>query len=335
MRIISTLALLGLLASYSSALHSSKAPADDGGQDEAEKLLRQAEELTDIRSSGNHAFRLAARVKLFEGKRQIREGTYDLYWRSPTDWRDQLRIDDFSQVRTAVADTLYLTRSATGLSLEVFNVLKLLDFPNLLRASPEQTARRLRNETRNGSPERTFEVAPPGLPASKTVFLDGSSPIPTGARYKGSHFEYKFENYAEFSGRQFPRTLTEVESNRPVIQVQVQELAEASIDASPFAIPQDALWQSWCPHPKLARPVFDGKEHPIPSPLRNGALEDPVVVYGVIGTDGRLHNLKIIKSASRGVDSYWLNEMRQARFYPASCEEVQIEQEFMRELYLR
>jgi hypothetical protein len=327
MRVISVFALSVFLAFYSSGSFYAEARPDKDGQVEAEKLLRQAVELTDIRSSGSHVFRFTARVKLFDEKGQPREGAYDLFWKSPTDWQDKLRIGDFSQVRTAAAEKLFVGRSTPGLRLEVFQALKLLEFPDLLRLSPEVNAQKLQERTRNGSRERTIQLARPGRPAWKTIFFDGSSPIPIRVEYKNSHFGYQFADYVAFNGHQFPRLLTEFDSSKTLIEVQVQELTEATIDESTFIPSPDSHWFHWCPHPEHATSLEPGKALSIPWPLRDGALKHPVDIYGIIGTDGKWHNLTVVKSAGKEADSYWMNEMLQERFSPARCGEVPIEQE--------
>jgi hypothetical protein len=335
-KINSLLVTSALVPLYFFRSWSAEATAENDNQVEAEKLLQQAEELTDIRSSGSHAFRLAARVSLFDEKGQTREGTYDLLWKSQTAWQDELRFADFSQVRSAHVDKLFVSRKKPRLTLEVFQLLKLLDFPNLLRFGTEAKAQKLRERTRNGSRERILEIALPGRSPWKIISLDLSSPIPIRVEYKGSHFGYQFENYAAFNVHQYPRTLIEFDSNKPLIQVQVQELTEATLDVSSLLPPQDARWVRWCVHPEPARrlDLDPFKVTPIPGPLRGGALEHPVAIYGVIGTDGQWHNLAVVKSAGKEVDSYWMNQMPQERFSPAKCGDVPVEQESVMEFYL-
>jgi hypothetical protein len=335
-KINSLLVISALLALYFFRPWSAGAAAENDNQVEAEKLLQQAEELTDIRSSGSHAFRLVARVSLFDEKGRTREGTYDLLWKSQTAWQDELRFADFSQIRSAHVDKLFINRKTPRLTLGVFQLLGLLEFPNFLRPSPEAKALKLRERTRNGSRERTLEIGLPGRSPWKLVSLDLSSPIPIRVEYKGSHLGYQFGDYAAFNGHQFPRTLIKFDSNKPLIQVQVQELTEVTLDASSLLPPQDARWLPWCPHPEPARRVdLDPfKVTPIPGPLQGGALEHPVAIYGVIGTNGQWRNLGVVKSAGKEVDSYWMNQMLQERFSPARCGEIPVEQESVREFYL-
>jgi hypothetical protein len=90
--------------------------AHNDANTEAKKLLQQAEELTNIRSSGGHQFRLTARVQLSGSEGQVQEGTYSLLWESPTVWRDETNFKDFSQVRIAKGDKLYIVRKPWNLT---------------------------------------------------------------------------------------------------------------------------------------------------------------------------------------------------------------------------
>lgn len=309
--------------------------ADNDNQGDAETLLREAEEFTDIRATGSHPFHMAAHVKLFDEKAQVTEGTYSLVWKGPTDWQDKLQIGAFSQERTAVVDKLFVSRSTASFTLEVSHLIKLLDFPGLLRFSPDANAQKLHARIRNGSREREIEIALPGRSAWKTIFLEESSPTPTRVEYKGSRFGYRFENYEPFSGHQFPRLLIEFVSDKPLIQIQVQELIEATTDDPTIVPSPNARWYLWCPHPKAMTSLDAGKVSPIPWPLRGEAIKRPVAIYGVEGKDGKWHNLAVVKSGGKEVDEYWMDEMRQERFSPASCGNISVMHESVMEFGLR
>lgn len=317
------------------ALGSWETLASRDSDAEAEKLLKQAEEFTDIRSNGSHPFRLVAHVQLTEEKNQVREGTYLLVWKSPTIWRDETSFDDFSQVRVADRDKLFVSRKPPSLTLDIFHLFQLLDFPSHLRSSPEAKAKKLQERNKNGSRERTVEIALPGEPSWKTLFLDLASPTPTRVEYKHSHVEHEFKDYVEFYGHKFPRTLVELDSNRPLIQVELEELADAAGEASSFVPPPDAHWLHWCKDPEPAKPVGDWLRTgiPIPQSLRTD-LRKHVDIYGIIGTDGQWHNLTVVKSAGKEVDSYWLKAMAIQRFLPATCGDTAIAEESVTEFYL-
>src|SRR5215469_12489283 len=176
MKLLFSLTTLVLWTLSSSAVTAAPSQKDDA--DEAEKLLRQAEELTDIRMPGNHSFHLAARVRIHGEKDQTQEVTYDLQWKTPTAWRDELRSVDFSQVRVANEDKLFVSRKPTSLTLEMFQLLKLLEFPDVIRFSPEAVGKKLEIKSSKGSKKRVLEIGYPGYAAQKALLLDSEAPLP-------------------------------------------------------------------------------------------------------------------------------------------------------------
>jgi hypothetical protein len=329
MKLILLISAWALFAFAPSEPCSGKMKATSDEAAEAQRLLQQAEELTNIRSSGGRSFRLAARVQMYDGKDLAAEGMYNLAWESPTAWRDEIKFADYSQVRVAMLDKLFISRNPPVLPLEIFRLLELLDFPQVLHPSPNAKPSKVKEKTRNGSRERTIDIG------SWIVSLAPSSPIPTRVEHKYSHFGYQFEDYVSFDGHQFPRTLTEFASNRPLVQIQVQELAEATFTPSSFIPPPDASALRWCPNPEPARLVNRDKLNPVPMPsqLRDIAQQHVVVIYGIIGTDGRWHNLAVVRSAGKEVDSYWMNQKLQEQYSPANCGGVPTEQESVKELH--
>jgi hypothetical protein len=59
------------------------------------ELLQQAQQLTDIRSANGTAFRMTARVEVYDDRGKKEEGTYTLLWNSPTIWRDEISLPDY------------------------------------------------------------------------------------------------------------------------------------------------------------------------------------------------------------------------------------------------
>lgn len=74
---------LALLALASAGV-ADRAVAKDDDRAEAEKLLQQVRDRTDIRSPGSPPFRLVATIQILGDKEKIIEGTYNLLWQGPT-----------------------------------------------------------------------------------------------------------------------------------------------------------------------------------------------------------------------------------------------------------
>ena len=286
--------------------------ADQSNRAEAEKLLQQAEKLTDIRASGSHSFRLVAHLTIYWGAGRTSEGNYTLFWVSPTSWRDEIRFADFSQLRVADADKLFVYRNPPNLLPEAFRLLGLLDFPNLLRLTPEATAQSLKEGTGKNSGERIVEIPMPGRIWKLIDHFALSSAIPTRVELADWDYGYTFENYMEFHGHQFPRILTAYKSTKTEIKVQLIELVEDTFNPSAFVIPSDAAVLSWCPHPQRASPTGSHELNSFVPPVR-GLIMTPVAFYGVIGKDGKWHDLTVVRSVGKQADSYsfWMNQLLQ------------------------
>jgi hypothetical protein len=311
---------------------------------DAEKLLREAEEISDIRSSGTPSFRLAALVQTPGEKGGAIEGTYTLLWKSPTLWRDEIKFPDYSQVRVARLDRLFISRNPPNASMDVFRLLRLLEFPPFLSSSEPAKEKKLQEKIKDGQRERVIEVTRAGRSWEK-IYLDGAAPIPLMIEFKGAQYgsrypykdfdvKYGFEDYVEFHGHQVPRMVSQRVWDVLKYKIQVQELADATLDESDFDPPSDAKWIRWCPHPTPPKPKLLPRIIPnsaFPPQFRTGGPPSDVVIYGIIGTDGQWHNLAPVKSEGKVVDSFWIHELLRESFSPALCGEVPVESEALME----
>jgi hypothetical protein len=115
----------------------------------------------------------------------------------------------------------------------MFQLLKLFEFPDVIRFSPEATGKKLEIKVSRGSKKRVLEIAYPGHAAEKVLLLDSEAPLPERLEYKrNKHFAYEFRDFLDFSGHQFPRNLIQLDSDKPKLEVKVQELTESTVDPS-------------------------------------------------------------------------------------------------------
>jgi hypothetical protein len=216
---------------------------------EAEKLMKQSEELADIRSPGSHAFLLQARVKLFDEKGHANEGSYRLAWKAPDDWQDELTPTDFRQVRTAKVDKLFYSRSTRGLRPDVFHLLGLLEYPGHFDFR-EPKRLKLRDKSENGVAERIVEYSPEGQ--SWKVTYDAKSPIVLRVEYSVHSVAYEYSDYVTFDQHQFPRLVKKSSRNKPLIEIQIQKLEEVDIKTY-LTPPSDSRYLQWCPNLKFPK----------------------------------------------------------------------------------
>jgi hypothetical protein len=307
------------------ALASTTISAANNKQVEAEKIRRSAYELTNIRSLGSLPFHLLAHVEVFDEKNQQKEGSYSLFWKSPGSWREDIILPDFFQIRIAEENKIWLNRNVPYLTQEAFQLMLLMEFPDILRLKKDTRAENWRSD------KRRLEISLEGL-AGYTVQLDSTSTSPTQVEVYGVDAAYQFQDYAPFGTHNFPRTIIKTIGKRDFLKVHVLELTEApSIETAQVTHSPNALWFHWCSDadpPKYQRTPMPRPARPNLSLLR----KKDVAIYGVIGPDGRWHNLKVLKSGGPEVDTYWLNVLARQLYFPANCGGKPVETEIVREL---
>lgn len=304
-------------------------PSDDDKTD-AEKRLHVAQQLTDIRESGSQPFRLSATVKLFDERGRKQEGSYELDWENPTQWKDELKLSNFSQFRLVNGGRLFLSRNPSSLSMEVFRLLKLLEFPTQIRSFPDLTISKPKagkNAVHENGIEFLFENK-----VLKTIYLDDTSSVPIRIDTPKNDAVYLLQDYRAFGDHQFPRTLTEQKLGKPFLEVEIQQLVTSSFSQDSFFPPTDSPSFQWCPSPTPANLWPDHVAVPIPVPLRNrDMMNRRVVIYGMMGPDAQWHNVTVVKSGGKEVDSYWTSVMVREHFTPASCGNEPVMQESVQE----
>ena len=318
---------------FLSLVHPRSTQAGPGHDDksETEKRLHTAQELTDIRASGSQPFRLSASIKLFDERGQAQQGTYQLAWEDRTRWKDELKLPDFSQFRLANGDKLFIGRNPrSSLSMEVFRLIRLLAFPILVDPfTDEKVSKRKETDTRDGH-EICIEVRFRNK-VQRIVYLDAVALVPTRIDSNKNGTVFLFQGYSPFGSHQFPNTLVEQKLSKPFIEIQVQELVAASFGQDSFTPPSDAHSIRWCPDPVPVKMLSDNGTN-IPQSLRD-SLKRHVVIYGVMGADGKWHNVVVVKSGGREADSFWTNVLLREQFSPAMCGSEAVVQEVVREFY--
>jgi hypothetical protein len=138
--------------------------AGDRSRPQAEKILADAEKLTDIRLPGSAPFRLKAHLLASMDKGQPYEATYLLEWNSPTSWRDETKATDFEEIRVAHGDRLLISRHPTTPAVEVFRLHELMDFPVYPELNPSLKVEKLSERQTQGIQQRVVDVSVSGRP---------------------------------------------------------------------------------------------------------------------------------------------------------------------------
>jgi len=281
----------------------------------AEELLRQAHDLTDIRAEGSAPFRLVARLLVYDAKGQVAEGSYAEIWKTPTSWRRETSYPGFWEARVAAGDTMYISRSQSGPPLDIFELPGLLHLSDSLEITAESSARNLREV---GNPSaRSLELTRRGKVWAE-AYLNASVPLLERIRFHKYQYEFQFEKYKEFEHLRYPTVFTRFSHGKISLRVEVQQLVAETPDDSALAPLKDALALPWCPNPAPAK--LEGITV-LPAGAVPGNPRDRLVIYGIIGTNGRWHDMTVVSSTGdeRAAKRFAQGIQDSQRYTPATC----------------
>ncbi|HMI50411.1 MAG TPA: hypothetical protein VK525_02790 [Candidatus Saccharimonadales bacterium] len=277
---------------------------------DAKKLLRDTQSL-DARSAGGKSFQIIARFLAKSAGTPDEAGTYTLLWMSPTEWKEEVRTPDFTQVRLAGAGGIWEAREPYYQSLRVWQLLQALAFSSRLSLwTREKTGKVLQTE-RNGLPLRCVTIKFGG-PLRELCFAKDADRL-VSEYYRPAGRTYNFSEYSAIGDRTFPRHIQVYDGSELAVDFSVTALQEnPSTEGKPLAKPDQAVWRAWCGNPEPALP------HPLPGKGAT-ALKSSVTFFGMIGTDGKWARLRILESSDPAADESNLKVESMRQFSPATC----------------
>jgi len=298
-------------------LFTAIAPLTGHNSDAARNLLLQAQ-LADARSAGGDTFRMNATFAMFNDEKQIGTGAYELVWISPSKWREKVSTTDFSQLRIKDGDGIWETRQPPYQSLRVWQLMQALAFSNRLSLWKDESVGSIKAKEKNGVVQRCVEVKLSGAKLRDLCFNDGSELL--SEHYIPSDRTYEFTNYTKIGAKSFPREIKVYDGKKLAAEFSVTEIEpHPPVDLSGFVRPPDAKWRNWCANPEPAIPL--------PIVVNHSPREWHVTLFGTIGTDGRWHDLHILESGGTKADASVLDELKNERNKPATCDGVPVTRE--------
>ena len=285
-------------------------------QQEGAALLARAAEVSNIRSADAKPFRIRAGVSLFAVEAGNLEGSYSLVWSSPNRWREETTFPGFTQVRVAGDRKFWQARNVDHLPERIWEFQNLIDLMFRLRLQPKERIRKVYDSRKGGPALRCLELkAESGI--ERELCFDAT--LNTLVREKRARSEYAYDDYLGLGGRFFSKSMRFVRDGRALVELRIEELVEIpGVDDSTFTPPAGAQEWETCAEPE--KPRVEKQVAPVyPDAARRSQITGEVVVYALIGTDGRLHNLKVLASTWPGFATPTLEAWQQARYKPQTC----------------
>lgn len=303
-----------------------KLPTLPKADPDAAALVTEAAQRMTLEAPGATPFRLLAHMLARDLAHPPTEGTFELIWASPEEWREELTLPDFHQVRVFHKDTLWTKRNVPYLPFAADRVIHLMRHREPFAAYLDRLplAPIEQRKTRTGM-ERCVGLQV-GTSADWERCYAGGTPDLLRFRANDGVVGLDFADYVAFGAKRVARKMVIVERGVPIVEAHIEELrewnAEDATRAAAFSPPEGATPRRWCANPtpasRLAVTAF------VPGRI---ARTRPAVVYGVIGTDGAWREFRVLESGDTPEAQDEIEGLRNAHWTPATCNGSPVETE--------
>lgn len=279
-------------------------------------LIQKARELSDIRAEGSPPFRLEAEFKLFGLVAGTAEGKYVLIWASPDRVREEISFPGFTQVSVRGKERLWLRRSLSFRPLPVMQLIHTLGFDQAFKPQPGEKTKIVR--PRSVKDESLVCVETKLKAWSNELCFDRAEGTLVLERDARSRTE--FSDYNRLGSKLFPGSIRLLEDGNLALEVHVTTLREEqNLSDSLFDPPAGSVEWKTCEHQLPPKPLRQ-PEPPYPESARRARVSGVEVAYILVGSDGNVHNAKILKSIGPGFDVSTIKTLENSwRFKPATC----------------
>lgn len=285
---------------------------------DAEAILQNASEGADLWASDSAPFHLVASVH-YELGGQPSDGTYDLLWRSPDQYREYFEMRTAKEMEIASGGKLSILRNTPTLTMPLWSTRKNLRF--IKNYFLRQKVKRVRAGKVKGIDATCID--------SESEFAERQDCFdPTNNQVVHVSFVEKLRHGANFTlGKAELTSFTSLGKKRYPLRIVTNELDEKldvtittfekpeSISEDSFVSPPDAQIFDWCPNPTISGHI----ELPSGAVGRMDAPGGTFLYYVLVGRDGRVKKSAPMRSAGPQVDHKMATWLHMAKFPVQSC----------------
>lgn len=284
---------------------------------EGQEILEQARSKSDIRELPH--FTMKAIVKI-EDRGKLVEGRYTLLWNGPDQWREETSFPGFDEIRVGAPGTVALKRNVDVIPLRVFQLHQTLEYGRgELTVRPDEGIKQVHTRKVNGIEAKCAEIT--GKLFKREICTDAL----TGALVRDHPFVDT--EFTPFGAKIFPRSLRYVQEGRTLAEAEITEFKTTeSLPSSAFDAPVGAVSEPGCLNPTVGH-LVERVRPSYPEWDRRTHTQGTVLIYGLIGVDGTLHDLRVISGVSAGLNQASVEAVRQWRYEPFTCESTPVEVE--------
>jgi TonB family protein len=257
------------------------------------------------------------------------EGTFDLVWNSPSQWREQLQLPGYLRVRVGGEHKYWLQRNVPFEPVRVDQLDQLLNFSSKSRVGSHEKLGKMQEKKENGVVRRCVDVnRNPGLgkrilcfdPVSGALVMEEDSQprTPTVLQpFQITRSEYS--DFHDWAAHTYPYTITGFAGKTSAVEFHVEEVSPVeATDPSLFERHESAEEWDSCDSPEEVA-ILEQQPPKYPEEARRSAISGVVQIYAVIETDGGVSHLAVLSSARADMDSAALAAVSKWRYRPPAC----------------
>ena len=289
---------------------------------ESEALLARARALADIRCEGCPSFQLKTRFRLVNVPNGPLEGSYNEFHHSPRQWRRVLQIPEwkYQAVEIREGDRIFRAAGSQYEPYFEFRLKHLLGGASELDELPR--GENLSIKRKNISGRSLACITRKGKKGKSEFCFESDSGALASIKSGSGDYKntYEYLHYVPHGEKQFPFHMRQKEQETVFLEVEVNELSvNTGLGPSLFVPPHNAGSWAHCDEPTKPEPIaVPGPRYP--RDAWRARHSGKVVIYIVVGPDGRVHNatpvraeyLSLAKASLDTIERHWL-------FKPAAC----------------
>ena len=303
--------------------------SDTAKQQEAITRLERAVSKTNIFELPSFAMKADVQI---EDHGKLVNGTYELLWNGPDQWREGIRVPGYTEVQTGGKGTIWVQRSVDFIPVSIYTLHQALGFGSSvgspqsmslvqLALTPRDTIKKTSKRKEHGDELTCFEIENEQKHSSEICVNDSSDTV---AR---APFMFADSNLQPVGEKIFPRLLTLHHGAEVVAKVNVSELASpAQFPPDTFTPPAGVSPEAGCMNPSL--PHLVKRQQPeYPTTARQQHHQGTVSFDVLIGKDGVPQFRRLTESAGTDLDDSSRRALSRWRYDPAMCNGQPVEVE--------
>lgn len=285
---------------------------------EAEAILQNASEAADLWASDSAPFHLLASVH-YELGGQPSDGTYELLWRSPDQYREYFEMRTAKEMEIASGGKLSILRNTPTMTIPLWSAQRNLR--SIKSYFLRLKVKRVRAVQVNGM-EATC-VDSEGTSSERQDCFDSSNNLAVSVSFveklpfgrNSDCCRAELTSFASLGKKRYPLRIITKEFDEKLDATITTFDRPKSISEDLFVSPADAQIFDWCPNPTTSGHI----EFPSGAVGRMGAPGGTFPYYVLVGRDGHVKRSAPMRSAGRQVDHKMATWLQMARFPVQSC----------------